>query len=102
MNPADAGAVYDELCPGWREARLVSGNREVSSPFREDKNPSLHIREETMTWDRIRDVQAHIRASIADMRPLHDRPEEEFPVTEDAGVCRSCPYKKVCPDKPLK
>jgi hypothetical protein len=50
MNPELAGRVYDELIPGWREARLVSGNREVRAPYREDRHPSLHIDEEKLVW----------------------------------------------------
>ena len=50
MRPEDARAIYDKLCPGWRDAKLVSGERIVSAPYREDRHPSLHIHEEKLTW----------------------------------------------------
>ena len=50
MNPALAGAVFDELLPGWREARRVGPNRELRAPYRDDNHPSLHVHEEGLVW----------------------------------------------------
>ena len=48
MNPALAGAIYDDLLPGWRDARLVSGNRRIKCPFHDDQDPSFDIHEENL------------------------------------------------------
>jgi hypothetical protein len=50
MNLELAGAVYDKLLSGWRDARLVSGNRRIRCPFHDDRNPSLDIHEEKLVW----------------------------------------------------
>jgi hypothetical protein len=50
MNPALAGAIYDDLLPGWRDARLVSGNRRIKCPFHDDQDPSFDIHEENLVW----------------------------------------------------
>jgi CRISPR/Cas system-associated exonuclease Cas4 (RecB family) len=58
-------------------------------------------REEAMSAARVEEVRGHILASLAEMRPLHEGPEKDFPVTGDAKVCRDCPFRKICPEKPL-
>ncbi|HTF32185.1 MAG TPA: DUF3631 domain-containing protein [Myxococcota bacterium] len=50
MNPELAAAIYDELLPGWRNARLVSGNRRIRCPFHDDHKPSFDIHEEKLVW----------------------------------------------------
>jgi hypothetical protein len=50
MNPDLAAAIYDELLPGWREARLVSSNRRIQCPFHDDHDPNFDIHEEKLAW----------------------------------------------------
>ena len=59
-------------------------------------------REETMTAARVEETRETIREGVADMRPLDGKPEDAFPVTENPKICRSCSFRKICPDKPLK
>lgn len=42
--------VYDRLLPGWREARLASGQRRVTCPLHPDKDPSLDVEEARGVW----------------------------------------------------
>lgn len=52
----------------------------------------------------VEEARARIRASIQEMRGLLADPEaneareEDFSLTEDPGVCRSCFFREVCPD----
>lgn len=50
MTPELAAAAYDVLLPGWREARLIAGNRRVLCPLHDDRNPSLDVREGAGVW----------------------------------------------------
>ena len=50
MNAATAEAIYDAVVPGWRDAPLRKKERRVRAPYRDDKNPSLDIHEEKLTW----------------------------------------------------
>lgn|GEM_PF-3456641 len=50
MTPELAAAIYDALLPGWREARLVSGNRRVRCPLHDDGDPSLDVQPECLVW----------------------------------------------------
>jgi hypothetical protein len=54
-------------------------------------------------------VRGRIRVSIEGMTKMLEGPREEnaplpesaFAVTDSTGVCRRCPFRKVCPDSPL-
>jgi len=50
MNHSLAHAVFDELLPGWRQAKRVGKNRELRAPYREDHHPSLHVHEDEGVW----------------------------------------------------
>lgn len=50
MTDELAAAIYDEIVPGWRSARLVGRERRVLSPLRDEKNPSFDIHEDKLTW----------------------------------------------------
>lgn len=64
-------------------------------------------RESRMSNEKLHEVREAMRASIARMKALLDDPEKneaseaKFPVTEDAGTCKRCNYRKVCPDAPI-
>lgn len=50
MKPDLARAIYDRLLPGWRVARLISGNRSVRCPLHADSRPSFHLHEVKLVW----------------------------------------------------
>ncbi len=50
MTPDLARAVFDELLPGWRDAKRVGHNRELRAPYRKDNHPSLHVHEDDGVW----------------------------------------------------
>lgn len=50
MGPGAQDALLDAALPGWRTARLVSGQRETLCPLHDDHSPSLHVREDARTW----------------------------------------------------
>lgn len=65
-------------------------------------------RETRMSAARLDEVKAAILASAAAMKQRLDDParnvatESKFPVATDPSTCRSCNYRKICPDAPLK
>ncbi len=65
-------------------------------------------REAQVTEERLVQVKADIRASVAEMRQRLDDAgknvarEEKFAVTTDARACRACGFRKICPESPLK
>jgi len=66
--------------------------------LRIDKADDYEINDEV-----VEKVKAHMRDSIASMKKLlvdeenNVAREEDFEVTEDDKICRSCNFKKVCP-----
>ena len=51
MTDEAADAVLDEILGAdWRSARRASGNRVLHAPYREDRNPSLHVHVEKRVW----------------------------------------------------
>lgn len=69
---------------------------------------SGHARETRMTTERLDQVKADIRASIAAMKAMLDdvasnaATESKFPVTEDSRACRTCNFRRICAECPLK
>jgi len=63
-------------------------------------------RESRMSNERLREVKAAIRESIAKMKALLDdaetntATESKFPVATDARACRNCNFRKICTDAP--
>jgi hypothetical protein len=43
-------ALLDAAVPGWQEAKLVSGNRRVLSPLRQETHPSFDIEPDACCW----------------------------------------------------
>ncbi len=60
-----------------------------------------------MTQERLDQVRVDISASAVAMKSLLDDPERniasesKFPVTTDARACRSCNFRRLCPESPL-
>jgi hypothetical protein len=50
VTPDVARAVYDRLLPGWRAARLVSGQRRAKCPLHDDEHPSFDVHETKLVW----------------------------------------------------